>query len=162
MDENIIKFEKIKEEAEKLYKAIDFVECPFLKRKVRFNSKGLDHIKFKAWNKTRLISDQYLRLKFLKVAPEIIKKVATLQEFVDKNSFERVKVNSRWSRKLVPVKYYGFVAILNYKLKVKIVVKEVCGYDPYFWSIMPFWKTKKDFISNEIKKVFHEGDLEND
>jgi hypothetical protein len=162
MKDDIKKFEEIKKEAEELYKLIDFVECPFLKRKIRFNSKGLDHIKFKAWNKTRLMSDQYLRLKFLKVAPEILKKAATLQEFVEKNSFERVKINSRWSKKLVPVKYYGFVAILNYKLKVKVVVKEVCGREPYFWSIMPFWKTRRDELNDKIKKVLHEGDLEND
>jgi hypothetical protein len=162
MKEDLKKFEKIKKVAEDVYKNVEYVECPFLRRKIKFNTKGLDHIKFKAWNKTRLVSDQYMRFKFLKLAPEILKRTGTLQEFVEKNSFERVRSDSKWNKKMVPVKYYGFVAILNYKIKVKVVVKEVVGGEPYFWSIIPFWKTKNDDINNIIKKVFHEGDLEND
>jgi hypothetical protein len=156
------RFEKIKKDAELNYRSINSVVCPFLKRKINFNVKGLDHIKFKSWNKTRLQSDQYYRLKFLKLAPIILEKTGTLQEYNETNSFERKKLRSNWSRKMVPVKYYGFIAILKYKIKVKVIVKEFEGGEPYFWSIIPFWKNKKDEINNIIKKVFHDGDLEND
>ncbi len=156
---NEVKIKEVKEKAEDEYKKIDKVLCPYLNRKVHFNAKGLDHIKMKEWNKTRLVSDQYLRLKFLKLASKIVEMSNTLQEFHETKSFERRIINSRWERKLLQVKYYGFVAILN-KLRVKIIVKEVEGGQPYFWSIIPFWKHKKDPITKQIKKVFHEGDLE--
>ncbi len=167
MDERQIKFNQVKKCAEEQYKKINRIFCPFLNRNVNFNAKGLDHIKFKEWNKARLISEQYLRLKFLKLAPLIIEKASTLQEFSKTKIFERKKVGTghcpvpkRWERILTPVKYYGFVAIVNFKVKIKIIVKEVEGGQPFFWSVIPFWKTKKDPITKQTKKVFHEGDLE--
>ena len=160
IDERQARFEQIKKEAEEQYKKINNVFCPFLKRDVNFNTKGLDHIKFKEWNKTRLIPDQFLRLKFLKLAPLVIKKVSTLQEFSKTKTFERVKRNSRWEKILIPVKYYGFVAIIDFKVKIKIIVKEIENGEPFFWSIIPFWKTRKDPITEQTKKVFCEGDLE--
>ncbi len=156
------KFAKIKEEAEEGYKNIDKVMCPFLNRTIHFNAKGLDHIKFKEWNKTRPIPDQYLRLKFLKLAPEIIKTSSTLQDFSERKNFERIRSNTKWKSILKPVKYYGFISIINYKIKIKIIVKEVEGGQPFFWSIIPFWKTKENPLTEQTKKVFHEGDLEND
>ena len=91
MDERQIKFDQVKKVAEEQYKKINSVFCPFLKRNVNFNAKGLDHIKFKGWNKARLISEQYLRLKFLKLAPLVIEKAGTLQEFSNTKIFERRK-----------------------------------------------------------------------
>lgn len=162
MNIEIEKFNQIKQEAEDWYKNVNKIVCPFLNRKVSFNAKGLDHIKFKAWNKARSVSDQYLRLKFLRLAPKILEKSGTLQEYNETKNFERIKSNSRWQKLMIPVKYYGFVAVLDYKIKVKIIIKEVHSGQPYFWSIIPFWKNKKHPITNEIKKVFHEGDPEND
>ncbi len=158
--DNIQKFEILKEEAEKSYRSIGEVYCPYLKKAVKFNAKGLDHIKLKQWNKARLISDQYLRLKFLKLTPLVIKNSHTVQEFHEKNSLERQSVNSRWERKMVLVKYYGFVAILN-NARIKVIVKEISGGLPFFWSVIPFWKTKNDPLVGQVKHVFYEGDLEN-
>jgi len=110
------KFEQIKKEAEIIYKKIESVDSPYLKRKIHFNAKGLDHIKFKAWNKTRLESDQYFRLKFLKFAPAILGKSGTLQEYNETQNFERMKLTKGWSKKMVSVKYYGFVAMIKCKI----------------------------------------------
>jgi hypothetical protein len=64
---------------------------------------------------------------------------------------------------MVNVKFYGFVAITNMDsngmIRIKIIVKEIEGGEPYFWSIIPFWKCKKDPILEQTKKVFHDGDL---
>ena len=60
----------------------------------------------------------------------------------------------------MPVKYYGFVAIVNFKVKIKIIIKEAESGQPFFWSVIPFWKIKKDPITKQTKKVFHEGDPE--
>lgn len=156
---NLEQFQKIKQEAEDFYKVVDTVICPYLKSKINFNAKGLDHIKMKSWNKTRLISDQYLRFKFLKLVPEVLKAAGTLQEFHETKNFERIKNIGEWQSVMKPVSYYGFVAIIN-KVKIKIIVKKVEGGQPYFWSVIPFWKNQKDEICLKIKKVFHEGDLE--
>jgi hypothetical protein len=138
-------FNKTKEDGEKFYKNIKNIYCPYLKVKVSFNAKGLEHIKMKNRNKSRTKSDQYLRLKFLKLIPYILSKSGTLQEF-----------NNRGG-----VKYFGFIAIVN-NIRLKIIIKKKNNNNPYFWSIIPFWKKERDEISQKIKKVFHEGDLKSD
>ncbi len=157
-------FDKIKKEAEENYALIKKVFCPALRRDVAFNSAGLKHIKFKHWNNHRPAVDQYLRLKFLRKAPVIIGKSGTIQEYVEQKIFERLRRNSRWEKILVEVKFYGFVAITSINngepLKFKVIVKEISGRDPIFWSIIPFWKCQKNPLLGEIKKVFHNGDLE--
>ena len=157
--DNIEQFQRVKQEAEDYYKTVNAVFCPYLKSKINFNAKGLDHIKMKSWNKSRLVSDQYLRLKFLKLVQEVLKNSGTLQEFHETKNFERIKDTGRWQSIMKPIVYYGFVAILN-NVKIKIIVKRVEGGQPYFWSVIPFWKTQRDEIFQKIKKVFHEGDLE--
>lgn len=162
MEDKQIIFNRVKQKSEEEYKKIKHVFNPFLNKNINFNAKGLDHIKFKDWNKTRPIEQQYLRLKFLVLAPKILEKSYTVQEFNETKSLERIKRNSKWIRLAKPVKYYGFVAIWKYKTKIKIVVKEIEGGEPFFWSIIPYWKTRKDPMIEITKKVFHEGDLERD
>lgn len=161
MDIDIEKFKRIKENAEKFYKQIGEVYCPYFQEAISFNTKGLDHIKFGEWNKARPIKQQYMRLRLLWLAPEVIKKSHTLQEFHETKRFERQKINSRWEKRMIMVRYYGFVAITgNSKTKLKIIIKEVEGGKKFFWSIIPFWKTKKDIINGQYKKILHNGDLE--
>lgn len=129
--------------------------------RVHFNAKVLNHIKFKEWKKARLASDQYLRLKFIKLVPEIIKNSHTLQEIKECRVFERRKINSRWENRMEEVIYYGFIAIIN-KVRVKVIIKSLSGGSPYFWSVIPFWKNWTDPLYIKTKKIFHEGDLERD
>jgi hypothetical protein len=162
-DLSVEKLDELKSIVQEEYKSLGKVHCPYLNKEVNFNAKGLDHIKLKEWNKARLISDQYLRFKFLKLAPEIIKKSHTLQEYKEGSSFERVKINSRWESKLFKVCYYGFIAMCkDREVRVKVIVKEIEGRDPFFWSIIPFWKNDNHPLLKKIKKVFCEGNLEND
>ncbi len=149
--------QRVKDQAEELYKKIGEVSCPYFKEVVAFNTKGLDHIKFKDWNKTRLIEDQYRRLKLLYLAPVIIHASHTLQEFREQSHFERQKINSRWENRMVRVNYFGFVAIVD-EVRVKIVVKQIKGGNKFFWSIYPHWKTK--MVNGAPKKILHDGDME--
>lgn len=153
------KFDKVKSDAEESYRKTDKVFCPYLKTAVMFNSKGLDHIKFKGWNRTRSTLEQYMRFKLFPLVPDIIRDSHTLQEFYETNRLERQKVNSRWEQRMINVRYYGFVAVIK-NTRVKVIVKEVSGGSSFFWSIIPFWKSRKDEFSNKIKKILHEGDLE--
>ena len=81
------KFKSIKTKAEEFYKKIGEIHCPYFEENISFNAKGLDHIKFKSWNRARLVENQYLRLKFLYLAPKIVKKSHTLQEFRETKNF---------------------------------------------------------------------------
>ena len=69
------KFNKIKNDAESTYKEIGFAYCPYFAEKINFNSKGLDHLIFKTWNKTRSIGDQFSRFRHLALAPQDHKRV---------------------------------------------------------------------------------------
>lgn len=95
----------------------------------------------------------------------MIKQSHTLQEFFETKSFERIRSNKRWDKKMVIVKYYGFVSIIN-QSRVKIIVKEIEGGTRFFWSIVPFWKMNRsrqegeEHEKKDNKKIFHEGDLE--
>ena len=154
-------FFKEKEGAELFYQEIQKVYCPYFNTFINFNNKGFSHIKTKAWNRARSLSDQYLRFKFLRLAPLIIKKSATLQEFRGVKKLERRKSNNKWSQEMVSVYYYAFIAIIN-NVRIKIIIKQVNDSQKYFWSIIPFWKNEKDKIYQTTKKVFHEGDPEED
>lgn len=151
------KFNKIKEEAEEYYKNIDEVYCPYLKEKVYFNRKGLNHIKFKKWNNARSNNDQYMRLKLIHYASEIIKKSHTLQGYSETKEFEHKKINSRWENIWTNVVYYEFIAVID-SIRVRIIVKYVEGGGKYFWSIIPFWKIDKKYG----KRLLHNGKPDQD
>lgn len=158
MNINFQKFKRVKRESIDFYNKINKVKCPYFSDTVSFNSKGMRHLRFKSWNKPRSIQDQYMRLKLLKFVPEVIKKSHTLQEYCNKNNFERIQINSRWEKRTVNVTYYGFIAIID-EIRIKIIVKETKGGEKYFWSIIPCWKQDKSILN---KKILHEGDIEKD
>lgn len=39
--------------------------------------------------------------------------------------------------------YYEFIAILEERIRVRVIVKKIGEAPPYFWSIIPFWKQSK-------------------
>lgn len=135
------KLNEVKAGAEEYYSTIGDVHCPYFKERVNFNAKGLDHIKFKDWNRARNRSDQYMRLKLLHCATEVISKSNTLQGISKIKSLQRVKTNSRWEEKLKEVTYYMFFAVVG-KVRIKVIVKEIEGGQKYFWSIIPYWHIK--------------------
>ena len=132
-------FTALRTETEVAYKKIGSVRCPYLDCAVTFNAKGLDRIKLKEWNKARNRDDQFIRLKLIHLAPEVLKKSHLAQGIEEGKKFERVKTNSRWESKLMHVTYYEFIAILQ-GCRVRIIVKKINSSPPYFWSIIPYWK----------------------
>jgi len=149
-------FEKIKEEAETLYETLGAVHCPYFGEKINFNADGLEHLKFKSWNRARSKSDQFMRLKLLRLAPETILNSKTLQGVFEDKLFIRKKKNKRWEKALTDVTYYEFVAVLDRK-RVKVIVKQVLGGEKFFWTLIPYWRT------NDLhKRVLHDGNPEFD
>jgi len=77
-----------------------------------------------------------------------------LQEFDERNIFVRQKINSRWEKRLKTVRYYVFIAFLKeYNFRLKIIIKEIEGGQPFFWSVYPSWKVIKN-INKKNKKIF--------
>lgn len=152
------KFKLIREESIKRYNKIGSVHCPYFGEKIIFNNRGLRHLRFKSWNRSRSISDQYMRFRLLDLAVQVIKKSNTLQEYSEAKNLERIQINSRWEQRAVRVNYYGFVAIID-ELRIKVIVKEINRGQKLFWSLIPCWKQDRKFLN---KKIFHLGNLEED
>lgn len=148
-------FDAVKTKAEKDYKSVTEVQCPYLNDIVAFNAKGLDHIKLKRWNHSRNEKDQFVRFKLLHLAPEILKKSHTLQGIDRGNRMERIKMNSRWESKMIMVSYHEFISVVS-GCRVRIVVKKVGDSPYYFWSIVPYWK------QGEYRKKMFEGNPQED
>lgn len=122
-------FRKIKKKAERYYKSIGSVYCPFFAEKVYFTSSGLHHIFYKSGSgKTRRQYNQVLmRLKLLHLAPMLVAITTTVQEF------------DQYDGK---AKYWGFIAILN-RNKIKVIVRQTPGGQRHFFSIFPKWVTRR-------------------
>ncbi|MFH1790355.1 MAG: hypothetical protein ABH832_04795 [bacterium] len=60
------------------------------------------------------------------------------------------------------VKYYVFISIIvSIGVRFKVVVKEIEGGLPFFWSIYPSWRKETDGIGGK-KKILYTGNLEED
>jgi len=159
---DIEKFEELKKKIKEYYDKLDVVTCPYLKRDVNFNEEGFSRLLSKSWNRGRSTIEQYTRLRILPKVVEIIKISHTLQEFDERNIFVRQKINSRWEKRLKTVRYYVFIAFLKeYNFRLKIIIKEIEGGQPFFWSVYPSWKVIKN-INKKNKKIFYSGNLEED
>lgn len=149
-------FLKKKEEVEAVYKAVGEVYCPYCQEKIAFNSKGLEHLKFKTKNHARSREDQYTRFRIFHLAPKIITASKTIQGILHTKGFELVRTHARTESVLKPVSYYEFIAIMDYK-RVRVVVKQIDDGPKYFWSVIPSWKKDKG-----RGRVMHSKGLENE
>ncbi len=146
----LAEFNNIKSEGEIFYKSIGDIYCPFFAEKVSFNSKGLEHLKFKSRNHSRTLADQAMRFKLLKIAAEMIKVTRTVQGISEQKVFELNRSNHRNEYFLVNVTYYEFVAILQCK-RVRVIVKQSGDAPKFFWSVIPFWKVDKSNGKRRMK-----------
>lgn len=137
------------------------VRCPYFGEDVHFNAKGFDHLIFKEWNKTRIITDQFVRFRHLKLAPEIVRQSKTLQGIWTTQKFERVKKKGGWQKILKLTTYYEFIAVMEShgsKVRAKVIVKQVEGGEKFFLSLIPFWGVDK----TTGQRVMHSGNPEID
>ncbi|MEN9605023.1 MAG: hypothetical protein RJB39_708 [Candidatus Parcubacteria bacterium] len=142
---------------EELYKTFKGVYCPYFQEEVVFNAKGLEHLKFKQKNQARIVEDQYIRLKILKFAPEVLKQTRTIQGISEQKVFELQRSNHRNHHILVDAMYYEFVAIIT-QVRVRVIVKQIGTGPKYFWSIIPFWSTDRNLGERKL----HYGSPEHD
>lgn len=156
------KLEKIKLEIKALYEATKSVRCPYLDEDVFFNNSGFSHLLTRSWNRGRSTLEQYQRLRLFPRAVEVIKKSHLVQEHEVRHDFVRTSANSKWGKTLKNITYYAFVSVFpQVGLRIKVVVKQVEGGRPFFWSVYPSWKIEIDGEGYK-KKVFCSGNLETD
>ncbi len=155
------KFNQVKHDAEEFYHKLGAVYCPYFSSNINFNTKGLDHLIFKNWNRTRPIRDQFTRFRHLRLAPEVIKNSKTLQGIRTFNKFERIKKGDGSRQQILKlVTYYEFIAVMEShgsKVRVKVVVKQIDRGDKFFLSIIPFWGVNK-----QGERIMYSGNPEND
>ena len=144
-------FDQVLRKAQTLYSAIGPIHCPYFAGPVQFNAQGLEHLRHKAWNRGRERSDQFMRLKHLARAPEILNLSRTVQGIQITHEWERRRRHGRREKLLVSVTYFEFVAVLKER-RFKVIVKQLPGGDRIFWSLIPFWRQ-----TGEGKRVLHDG-----
>jgi len=149
-------FEAIRTQAESTYRGIGSTFCPFFGEKVNFNIEGLKHLKLKAWNKARPRRDQFMRLKLIRFAPDILKQSRTLQGIWETKLPIRRKRHGIWESLFTSVTYYEFIAVLEDR-RIKVIVKQIQGGEKFFWTMIPFWHT--DAFG---RRVLHSGNPESD
>lgn len=150
-------FQKVKDDAEKLYETFGMAYCPYFKEKISFNAKGLRHLKFKSDQQARSNKDQYARLKLLYLVPQILNKSHTLQGLWQTRQFEQYKTSGQWKYTMKEVTFYEFIAVLD-NVRVKVIVKEVLGGEKHFWSVIPYWNIDKA----GSRRILHSGNPDAD
>jgi hypothetical protein len=88
----------------------------------------------------------------------LLKNSRTLQGLSKTKCFETIRSNQRNDTRLMDVTYYEFIAILEERIRVRVIVKQVGETPAYFWSIIPFWKKN----SKNRTSVIHYGNPEFD
>ena len=144
-------FQEVRQRATALYSAFERIRCPYLENDVHFNTDGFRHLLFKSWNRGRDRRDQFMRLKFLSRALEILRLSRTVQGIQTTNEWERRRRHGRWEKLLVPVTYYEFIAVIE-KRRFKVIVKHLPAGQYIFWSLIPFWRQDE-----QGRRLLHNG-----
>ena len=144
-------FDRVRGEAEAQYRNWSQIRCPFFQEAVHFNMAGFRHLLFKSWNRGRDRSDQFMRLKHLARAPEILRLSRTVQGVQQTQEWERRHRHGRWESTLVAVTYFEFVAVLDGR-RFKVIVKQLAEGRRVFWSLIPFWRQ-----AGQGNRLLHDG-----
>ena len=151
-----LEFYEVLGKAHELYQGLGQIRCPYFQASVHFNARGFEHLRHKSWNRGRDRRDQFMRLKHLRRAPEILRQSRTVQGIEETHEWERRHKHGRWEKLLVPVTYYEFVAVMEGR-RFKVIVKQLPGGERIFWSLIPFWRQDK-----QGRRVLHDGDPASD
>jgi len=144
-------FNMLLQQAQEFYPAIGQVACPYFRAPIHFNALGLEHLRRKSWNRGRSRSDQFMRLKHLKMAPAILRLSNTVQGIHHGQERIRQHRHGRWEEIFSPATFYEFVAVIETR-RFKVIVKQSAGKELIFWSLIPYWRQTETGT-----RVLHEG-----
>jgi hypothetical protein len=127
---------------------------------VHINSEGFMHLIFKNNRHKRDWKNQTKRFHLLQYVKPVLDGMKFYQEYYEKlgKIEEEHKGKTGFNFKLI--KYWGFVAVINNRIRIKIILKRIGDGKIIFWSIIPSWKTKE---YKDIKfTILHKGDPDED
>ena len=149
-------FAQVLQKAQAFYRTIGQIRCPYFGEPIRFDAQGLEHLRRKSWNRGRSRSDQFMRLKHLWAAPEIVRLSQTVQGIWHSHDRIRRHRHGKWEEVFSPATYYEFVAVLKDR-RFKVIIKQLPEGERVFWSLIPFWRQ-----TEEGRRVLHDGDPAHD
>jgi hypothetical protein len=144
-------FKDVRWRAEAQYGVVGSVQCPYFQTTVVFSPEGFRHLLFKSWNRGRDRRDQFMRLKHIARAPEILRLSRTVQGIFQTNEWKRQHRHGRWEKLLLAVTYYEFIAVLGER-RFKVIVKQLPNGERIFWSLIPFWRQ-----TEQGRRLLHNG-----
>lgn len=133
---------------------------------VTFNSDGFLHLIWKNRDKKRKNKhkrdwkNQEKRFYLLQYAKPILEKMAYYQEYSEAMETVAVKKNNRIYSEPKKITYWCFIAVIDNKIRIKIILKKVGNGNIIFWSVVPYWTTKhyKDIKLTSLEKGNHSED----
>ncbi|MBT5517188.1 hypothetical protein HOK22_04760 [Candidatus Peregrinibacteria bacterium] len=150
------RYEKAKAAADKYIKKNKKVKCPALGL-VRLNSNTLKHLIFKGEHK-RDWKNQLKRFELLKYSKKILEGMSHYQEYCEcKQMIEIKDENNKRKKVKKDVTYWGFVAVINDKIRIKLVIRKIGNGSKLLWSVIPAWKQGYKEIT-----ILHTGNMESD
>ncbi len=153
------RYKKFRLETEEKYKNILSIKCPYFNNKeIIFTSEGFNHLIYSD-GRERKKDLQILKFNLFNLAPDIISRSGTLQEYRKQFcKYGKRKANGFFNTK--EMEFWGFVAIVksrNEYIKVKVVLRRVGNGNIIFWSVMPSSNLKiKDTYQLASKDIINE------
>jgi len=129
------------------YKNIISINCPILNETVYFTSEGFNHLIYESNRAPRKISEQYLKLIFLKYVPKVITNCIEILE-------TRKTKRKIWG-KYKKIICYTLVYEVIKGIKVRVIIEKIGNGKCKFKSVMPHDKKSKIYskkISMATKK----------
>jgi hypothetical protein len=155
------KYEKIKGQAHNFFQNNQKIQSAALGT-VRLTSDGFLHLIWKGavGHKKRDWKNQLKRFDLLRYLKPILTGMSHYQEYQEIIQTIKIKRQSTTLLEQRKVSYWGFVAVIENKIRIKVILKQIDGGHIVFWSIIPFWNTKeyKDITTINLTK----GNLESD
>lgn len=153
---NRIKYENAKNGANNFIKKNNEIRCPALGF-IKLNSNTLLHLIYKGRHK-RDWKNQVKRFDLLKYSKKILEGMSYYQEYLECKQIVEIKDKNNIRRKVEKkVIYWSFIAVINNKIRIKLIVRKIGNGSTILWSVIPAWKQGYKEIS-----ILHTGNMEND
>lgn len=127
---------------------------------IRLNSDGFRHLIYKNEKHRRDWKNQVKRFYLLQYVKPILEKMGFYQEYQEFMEEVVIKDYGKIKKASKVVKYGAFVAVIDNKIRIKVILRKIGDGEIIFWSVIPYWKTSE---YKDIKLItLYKGDLSKD
>ena len=136
------KYDRAREEAHNYFQKNAKIHSPLLGT-VHLNSEGFLHLVYgdKRHKQQRDLKNQLKRFHLVTYTRRIVEGMGFCQEYMEQYQTVMVKQHKHKALESKLVKYWGFVAVIENRIRVKIILRQVGNGNTHFWSVIPYWKT---------------------